>query len=83
VVELTKLKVSLSMRDIYEGLEFRPKPKLVQTSDDEPEQAAGSSRRPDAALRCTRPIDQRSSSTRDIRNEKPRRRWRGFLVSDY
>ncbi|HZV05556.1 MAG TPA: Uma2 family endonuclease [Gemmataceae bacterium] len=41
VVELTKLKVSLSLRDIYEGLEFRPKPKLVQTSDDEPERGGG------------------------------------------
>lgn len=41
VVELTKLKVSLPLRDIYEGLEFRPKPKLVQTSGDEPEPSGG------------------------------------------
>ena len=37
VVELEKLKISVSLHDIYEGLEFRPKPKLVQTSKDEPE----------------------------------------------
>jgi Uma2 family endonuclease len=41
VVELKKLKVSVPIRDIYEGLEFRPKPKLVQTSTDEPEPGGG------------------------------------------
>jgi Uma2 family endonuclease len=34
VVELEKLKISLPLRDIYEGLRFRQKPKLVQSSDD-------------------------------------------------
>jgi hypothetical protein len=37
VVELEKLKISVALRDIYVGLEFRPKPKLVQTNEDEPE----------------------------------------------
>ena len=41
VVELKKLKVFVPLRDIYEGLEFRPKPKLVQTSTDEPEPGGG------------------------------------------
>jgi hypothetical protein len=34
VVELEKLKISLPLRDIYEGLRFRQKPKLVQSSND-------------------------------------------------
>lgn len=37
VVELGKLKISLPLREIYEGLQFRPKPKLVQISQHEPE----------------------------------------------
>jgi Uma2 family endonuclease len=37
VIELEKLKISVPLRDIYEGLEFRPKPKLVQTNEDEPD----------------------------------------------
>jgi Uma2 family endonuclease len=39
VVELEKLKISVPLRDIYEGLQFRPKPKLVQSTqeDEEPE----------------------------------------------
>lgn len=41
VVNLEKLRVSLPLRDIYEGLEFRPKPKLVQMSEDEPEAGSG------------------------------------------
>jgi Uma2 family endonuclease len=38
VVELEKLRISLTLRDIYEGLQFRPKPKLVEPprEDDEP-----------------------------------------------
>jgi hypothetical protein len=32
LVELKKLKISVSLRDIYEGLQFRPRPKLVQSS---------------------------------------------------
>ena len=29
LVELKKMKISVSLRDIYEGLQFRPKPKLA------------------------------------------------------
>jgi hypothetical protein len=34
VIELEKLKISVPLRDIYEGLQFRPRPKLVQISED-------------------------------------------------
>jgi len=34
IVELEKLKISLPLRDIYERLRFRQKPKLVQSSND-------------------------------------------------
>ena len=37
VVELGKLKISVPLREIYEGLQFRPKPRLVQISQHEPE----------------------------------------------
>jgi hypothetical protein len=33
---LEKLNVELKLSDIYRGLEFRPKPKLVQVKPDEP-----------------------------------------------
>ena len=38
VVDLDKLKVSMTLRDIYEGLKFRPKPRLVEvgSENDEP-----------------------------------------------
>jgi Uma2 family endonuclease len=36
VVGLEKLRISLPLRVIYEGLEFRPKPKLVQADEHEP-----------------------------------------------
>ena len=38
VVDLDTLKVSITLREIYEGLTFRPKPKLVEiaSEDDEP-----------------------------------------------
>jgi Uma2 family endonuclease len=41
LVELEKLKISVPLRDIYEGLEFRPKPKLVQISQVDAEPNGG------------------------------------------
>ncbi|MGY3505083.1 Uma2 family endonuclease [Bradyrhizobium sp. USDA 4471] len=41
VVELEKLKISMPLRDIYEGLQFRPKPKLVQNSQEDTEPDSG------------------------------------------
>jgi hypothetical protein len=41
VVELKKLKISVPLRDIYEGLQFRPKPKLVQSSQEDAELDGG------------------------------------------
>jgi Uma2 family endonuclease len=34
VVDLDKLKVSMTLRDIYEGLTFRPKPQLVEVASE-------------------------------------------------
>jgi hypothetical protein len=36
VVKLEKLGVTLELRDIYAGLEFRPRPKLVELPTGEP-----------------------------------------------
>jgi hypothetical protein len=36
VVGLEKLNVTLDLRDTYAGLEFRPRPKLVNLPTDEP-----------------------------------------------
>jgi Uma2 family endonuclease len=41
VVELEKLKISLPLRDMYEGLRFRQKPKLVHSSQDDAEPNGG------------------------------------------
>ena len=41
VVELEKPKISVPLRDIYEGLQFRPKPKLVQSSQQDAEPDGG------------------------------------------
>ena len=41
VVELENLKISVPLRDIYEGLQFRPKPKLVQSSQEDAEPDGG------------------------------------------
>jgi Uma2 family endonuclease len=37
MVELEKLKISVPLRDIYEGVQFRPKQKLVQSSQGDAE----------------------------------------------
>jgi Uma2 family endonuclease len=41
VVELEKLKISVPLRDIYEGLQFRPRTKLVQNSQEDAELDGG------------------------------------------
>jgi hypothetical protein len=40
-VEFEKLGISLTLRDIYEGLQFRPKPKLLEPPREDYEPTAG------------------------------------------
>ena len=41
LVELEKLNVRVALQDIYRGLEFRPKPKLVDLPSGTDEPAGG------------------------------------------
>jgi hypothetical protein len=41
LVELKRLNVSLELRDIYDGLEFRPKPRLVDLPSETDEPTGG------------------------------------------
>jgi hypothetical protein len=41
VVELKRLNVSLALREIYSGLEFRPKPRLVDLPSEADESTGG------------------------------------------
>jgi Uma2 family endonuclease len=41
VIPLEKLKIELSMSEVYFGLEFRPKPRLVHDEPDDPVSSFG------------------------------------------
>ena len=41
LIDLEKLKVSMTLREIYEGLKFRPKPKLVEVRSENDEPTGG------------------------------------------